>query len=141
MRDGWFLRQGKAVEREMSQWPEYMQRLAGGDRLVNEFKRKRHEEALKKMSDGMFSNEGRDPKRIPETLSKLKEYWERHPDLRLGQILANAGYDLNRKFDPFYVEDDHFVEWLDEQAKKQEGQEDEQTGSYDQQDREDMGAP
>lgn len=46
----------------------------------------------------------RDPKRIKSILTKLEEYWENNPDLRLGQIIFNftrmAGYT-----DVFYVED------------------------------------
>lgn len=43
----------------------------------------------------------RDPARIERLLGALRSYWQRHPDLRLGQIVWNmAGRD------PFYVEDD-----------------------------------
>ena len=33
----------------------------------------------------------RDPDRIDFTLHVLGEYWRRHPDLRLGQIIGNNG--------------------------------------------------
>lgn len=50
--------------------------------------------------------------RIDEVLAALKENWEKVPDWRLGQLLCNlqsaAGNDL------FYVEDDKFVELLEE---------------------------
>jgi len=43
----------------------------------------------------------RDPKRIPKVLAKIQAYWERNPDLRLGQLVSNlAGNE-----DVFYVED------------------------------------
>ena len=54
----------------------------------------------------------RDINRIDEVLAALKENWEKVPDWRLGQLLCNlqsaAGNDL------FYVEDDKFVELLEE---------------------------
>lgn len=41
----------------------------------------------------------RDPERIPEILDFLADYWLAHPDLRLGQIIGNAGIE-------YYTEDD-----------------------------------
>jgi len=32
----------------------------------------------------------RDPDRIPVILQRLEQVWERHPDLRLGQLLINV---------------------------------------------------
>ncbi len=32
----------------------------------------------------------RDPKRIPEVLESIRQVWERHPDLRLGQLIVIA---------------------------------------------------
>ena len=56
--------------------------------------------------------------RIDEVLAALKENWEKVPDWRLGQLLCNlqsaAGNDL------FYVEDDKFVELLEEYFNKGE---------------------
>jgi hypothetical protein len=34
----------------------------------------------------------RDPNRIEPLLALLREYWQKHPDMRLGQIVKNA-YD------------------------------------------------
>ena len=50
----------------------------------------------------------RDPKRIPRMLILLWKIWEKHPDLRLGQIVSNVtpGPDP----DPFYLEDEDFME-------------------------------
>jgi uncharacterized protein YihD (DUF1040 family) len=60
----------------------------------------------------------RDINRIDEVLAALKENWEKVPDWRLGQLLCNlqsaAGNDL------FYVEDDKFVELLEEYFNKGE---------------------
>lgn len=38
--------------------------------------------------------DGRRPERIDELLVELGEYWRRHPDLRLGQIVENFGSAL-----------------------------------------------
>lgn len=60
----------------------------------------------------------RDINRINEVLAALKENWEKVPDWRLGQLLCNlqsaAGNDL------FYVEDDKFIELLEEYFNKGE---------------------
>lgn len=47
----------------------------------------------------------RDPKRIPELLSLLGQYWNQFPDLRLGQMLVNFGID-------YFTEDQRFIEKL-----------------------------
>lgn len=49
----------------------------------------------------------RDPKRIPKILKALQKIWERHPDLRLGQLLLNLGYDF------YYTEDVKLIEQLE----------------------------
>lgn len=43
----------------------------------------------------------RDPKRIPKLLAAIQAYWEKNPDLRLGQLVRNLAGDE----DVFYVED------------------------------------
>ncbi len=54
----------------------------------------------------------RDPKRIDKVLKVLGDNWKKLPDWRLGQLICNlqsaAGNDL------FYVEDDKFIELLEE---------------------------
>ena len=54
----------------------------------------------------------RDPERIDKVLKVLGDNWKKLPDWRFGQLLCNlqsaAGNDL------FYVEDDKFVELLEE---------------------------
>ena len=52
----------------------------------------------------------RDPKRIDEILSKIKEVWDRNPDLRLGQLLLNCARDPAL----YYIEDDDLVKALQE---------------------------
>jgi uncharacterized protein YihD (DUF1040 family) len=48
----------------------------------------------------------RNPDRIPEVLAGLGAYWEKHPDLRLGQILGNLRID-------YYTEDDEALRRLE----------------------------
>lgn len=47
----------------------------------------------------------RDPARIDSVLTALRFYWNRNPDLRLGQIVVN----MVGNRDPFYVEDDEMA--------------------------------
>jgi uncharacterized protein YihD (DUF1040 family) len=50
----------------------------------------------------------RDPRRISHLLDALKEAWEKHPDLRLGQLIVSVTpCDFGN--DPFYVEDDDML--------------------------------
>lgn len=55
----------------------------------------------------------RDPARIDRMLEVLREVWNKHPDLRLGQIVevarSNGGLD---RTSTFYVEDDALEEGL-----------------------------
>jgi len=53
---------------------------------------------------------GRNPKRIHPLLTKLEEAWKAYPDLRFGQFMTNFFYACGR--DPFYVEDDIWMEAL-----------------------------
>ena len=48
----------------------------------------------------------RDPARIDRILAILGDYWRRHPDLRLGQIVVNATPRGEPCSSVFYVEDD-----------------------------------
>lgn len=52
----------------------------------------------------------RDPARIRPTLDAIAEIWARHPDIRLGQLLAHASG--NR--DIFQIEDDALLRGLAE---------------------------
>jgi hypothetical protein len=55
----------------------------------------------------------RDPQRIPLVLEEVRKYWERFPDLRLGQLL----WVLARQ-DPFYIEEDELVRRIEEEMEK-----------------------
>lgn len=60
----------------------------------------------------------RDSNRIEIILDKLKIYWLEHPDLRLGQIISNFGYEVRGDNDPFYIEDDIMLNVIEEHLKK-----------------------
>lgn len=51
----------------------------------------------------------RDRQRIPEVLAVLQTAWERYPDMRLGQLLANC---CSCDEPLFYMEDDEIMERL-----------------------------
>ena len=59
----------------------------------------------------------RDPARIPEMVEVLRELWQKHPDLRLGQLLVAAASQIKGR-DPipptplFYIEDDPMLDGL-----------------------------
>ena len=57
----------------------------------------------------------RDPARIHRMISLLESYWEKHPDLRLCQIILNAVNTANFSSSPYYVEDDIMEEALRKQ--------------------------
>ena len=52
----------------------------------------------------------RNPERIPVVLEKLREFWEKNPDLRFGQIVEIIYFQ--NETDKFYVEDDYVGEKL-----------------------------
>jgi uncharacterized protein YihD (DUF1040 family) len=58
----------------------------------------------------------RDPKRISEILSLIRNVWESYPDLRLGQLIINSGPSnldtINSFEDIFYLEDEILVKRL-----------------------------
>lgn len=65
----------------------------------------------------------RDPARINPTLSAIAEIWERHPDLRLGQLLsAAADYARNGRRGPdlFQMEDGELLRGLEILAAEME---------------------
>lgn len=53
----------------------------------------------------------RDPDRIDDILEQLEDYWEDHPDLRLGQIVSNIAQKEGVD-DPFFIEDEELLEGL-----------------------------
>lgn len=58
----------------------------------------------------------RDPERI---LEKIRQVWEKHPDLRLAQLLVNAMGSVPPAPHIFYHEDNKLEETLDQWLKKQ----------------------
>lgn len=57
----------------------------------------------------------RDPKRIDKFCWRLAEAWKKVPDWRFGQLMSNilGEYYSQTKMDPFFVEDDEFVEFIE----------------------------
>ena len=65
----------------------------------------------------------RDPDRIKPFMEMFTDYWERNPDLRFGQIVANMymiAQDSHGQIfgiDPYYIEDDESMDLLIKQKK------------------------
>ena len=51
----------------------------------------------------------RDPKRIPKILKEIEKIWEKCPDMRLGQLIANVLDSPNL----YYTEDDDLVKYME----------------------------
>jgi len=47
----------------------------------------------------------RDPARIEPTLQRIREVWQRNPDARLGQIIAN----VTTEDDVYFIEDEELI--------------------------------
>jgi len=67
----------------------------------------------------------RDPERIPRMLETIGKFWEKHPDLRLGQLMvlmAQYGVEDAKKDScrsVFYVEDDELIRRLESMKAEQ----------------------
>lgn len=59
----------------------------------------------------------RDPNRIPVVLAAVQAYWEKNPDLRLGQIICNC----QPMKDPFFIEEEKLLEWLLRETDREAG--------------------
>ena len=53
----------------------------------------------------------RDPARIPKVLAEVQKVWEKHPDLRLGQLVVVAASQAY--MDAFYIEDENLVKGME----------------------------
>lgn len=51
------------------------------------------------------------------TLARIRDLWEKVPDLRLGQLLSNTM--LNNAIDLFHIEDNKLVETIEEFVRRQ----------------------
>ncbi|MDO8263277.1 MAG: hypothetical protein Q7T21_08620 [Gallionella sp.] len=60
----------------------------------------------------IFMHPPRDPTRINMVLDKLREVWERNPELRLAQLVVNAAGEIQPCPDIFYLEDDALLRGL-----------------------------
>lgn len=64
----------------------------------------------------------RDPARIDAMLERLRQVWQAHPDLRLGQLVQNAArIKASELQDVFYIEDEALFEGLGHLAQEMEG--------------------
>ena len=52
----------------------------------------------------------RNPKRIPDILKRIQLIWEKHPDLRLGQLIGNV---IDARY-LYEIEDDKLIKLLDD---------------------------
>lgn len=55
----------------------------------------------------------RDAARIPVALDLIARYWQRNPDMRLGQMLCGLSAAIRVEMDPFYLEDDAMISYLE----------------------------
>jgi uncharacterized protein YihD (DUF1040 family) len=64
----------------------------------------------------------RDKKRIPYMLHLIKEYWEKHPELRLCQLLSNVALTSGEwnDNDLFYLEDETLFAALNDKLMEEE---------------------
>ena len=59
----------------------------------------------------------RNPERIKPIMKKLEQIWEKHPDLRLGQLILNA-HSFTGDSTLYYIEDKEFIKKIEEVYKK-----------------------
>lgn len=56
----------------------------------------------------------RNQKRIPKILKRLKKLWEKHPDMRLAQLIGNVYPCTSSDYiDPYHIEDDLFLQRME----------------------------
>jgi uncharacterized protein YihD (DUF1040 family) len=59
--------------------------------------------------------------RIEKTLLALKEFWEEHPDMKLGQlVMIVAKKELGSGVDAFYMSDKVFLRGLEKLMEEQD---------------------
>lgn len=59
----------------------------------------------------------RDPARIEPTLAAVRSYWEKNPDLRLGQVIGNCAKVVGS--DAYTLEDDDLVRMITSPVRPQ----------------------
>lgn len=62
----------------------------------------------------------RDPNRIHKMLVTIEKVWSKVPDWRLGQLISDAARSMGCE-DPFFLEDEKLLEWLNESIEILEG--------------------
>ena len=63
-------------------------------------------------------DEMRNPKRIKKFCNRLAKAWERLPEWRFGQFIDNMFGEISLERDPFFVEDDEMIEFIEEYVSK-----------------------
>lgn len=61
----------------------------------------------------------RDPKRIPLVIEKLREVWYKYPDMRFMQLVEFMKLKSPAD-DPFYLEDEEFLQVLEDDLNTQQ---------------------
>ena len=59
----------------------------------------------------------RDPKRIDRMLALIAEIWKKHPDMRFGQMMINAGLIQDDR-NIWNIEDDEWEEHIKKEIKR-----------------------
>jgi hypothetical protein len=70
----------------------------------------------------------RDPDRIPIVLEKIERLWQRYPDWRLGQLVANVA--AWRDTDIWNIEENELTEEIDRHLRQAECVSDAKTKSH-----------
>lgn len=70
----------------------------------------------------IHQKKSRDVNRIEPFLGEIAKVWKRQPDMRFGQLITILEYRAKAKGiqDLFYLEEEGFLELLQEYAKEQE---------------------
>ena len=96
----------------MSHWETNMDDPAPTKRLI--------ELARKAVEERPFTRPGCDSTHVNGVLNKLRKVWERHPDLRLAQLVFNVSGATQPCPEIFYLEDGALLRGLDSfESRKQ----------------------
>lgn len=60
----------------------------------------------------------RDPERIDRVIEKVRAYWKKYPDQRLGQLIMNVDRGEAGWPDIWEVEDDTFEQKIDKELQR-----------------------
>ncbi len=57
--------------------------------------------------------------KIKQLIEALEKYWTMNPEMRLGQIIANMSYNAKGDFDPYFLEDQHLLDVINDTIKQE----------------------